>query len=223
MVIFDDKIEEINFLLERSRKKWHLDAVQWMDYDDVCQIIRIHISKKWHLWDQARKFGPWCNRVISHQISNLIRNNYSSFQKPCLKCPHYTSDTGCALTESKTQDTSCEIFAKWTKKKRNVHDIRLPLSIENQVIDQSVSFQNEFDYEYSINRLHFETLKRIECDDLRDVYKMIFIDEIDDDTIKAKGKVFNDLTESLKKKKLESLKKQFYDLAKSAVYEEDVF
>ena len=82
MFVFQDKIAEIDVLLERSRKKWHLDAVQWMDYDDVCQIIRLHVHKKWHLWDQTRTFGPWCNRVISHQITNLIRNHYTSFQKP---------------------------------------------------------------------------------------------------------------------------------------------
>ena len=49
---FEDKIEEIDQLLDVNRSKWQLDAIQWFDYDDVKQIIRIHINEKWDLWIQ---------------------------------------------------------------------------------------------------------------------------------------------------------------------------
>ena len=221
MFVFQDKITEIDALLERSRKKWHLDAVQWMDYDDVCQIIRLHISKKWHLWDQTRTFGPWANRVISHQITNLIRNNYTSFQKPCLKCPHYTSDNGCNFTETKVQDTSCDDYAKWSKKKKNNHDVKLTLSIENQVIDHAVCINNEFDYDHSVNRLHFEVMKRLSGDP-RKIYKALYIDERDEAFIILEPYFNDEKTDSQKNKKLELLKKSFYQVAQEVMREEDV-
>ena len=221
MFVFQDKIAEIDVLLERSRKKWHLDAVQWMDYDDVCQIIRLHVHKKWHLWDQTRTFGPWCNRVISHQITNLIRNHYTSFQKPSLKCPNYTSDNGCNFTKSGVQDTSCDDYAKWSKKKKNNHDVKLTLSIENQVIDHAVCINNEFDYDHSVNRLHFEVMKRLEGD-YRKIYKAIYIDERDESFIILDPYFNDEKTDSQKNKKLELLKKSFYQVAQEVMREEDV-
>lgn len=221
MFEFPDKIQEIDMLLERSRKKWHLDAVQWMDFDDVCQIIRLHIFKKWHLWDQTRTFGPWCNRVISHQITNLIRNNYTAFQKPCLKCPHYTSDNGCGFTASGVQDTSCDDYAKWSKKKKNNHDVKLTLSIENQVIDHSVCINNEFDYDHGTNRVHFEMMKRLSKDH-RIIYKALYIDEREDSFIILEPFFDDEKTDSQKMKKLELLKKSFYQVAQEVMREEDV-
>ena len=32
---FEDKVEEINKALERKRGSWSLDAVNFIDYDDV--------------------------------------------------------------------------------------------------------------------------------------------------------------------------------------------
>ena len=223
MLAFEDKVGDIEELLQRNKHRWHLDAVQWMDYSDVCQIIRIHIHNKWHLWDQQRNFKPWCNTLICHQITNLIRNNYTTFQKPCLKCPHYTSDTGCALTESGHQDSSCEIYAKWSKKKKNVHDIKMPLSIENQVIDHVVSIDNDFDYDHSSNRLHFEVMKRLK-DKHRKVYKLLYIDELDDSCVtKEMDAISSDQNENPKYKHLDGLKKRFYEIAQQVMKEEDIF
>ena len=72
MVEYNDKIDEINELLIKLRNKWRLDSIQWMDYDDVSQHIRLHIWRKWDKWNQERPFAPWCRTVISNQIINLI-------------------------------------------------------------------------------------------------------------------------------------------------------
>ena len=39
----------------------------WVDFDDVCQIIRAHIHKKWDQWDQSRPIKPWLNKIIANQ------------------------------------------------------------------------------------------------------------------------------------------------------------
>ena len=36
-------LQNLDELLKKYRAKWHLNALAWLDYDDVCQIIRIHI------------------------------------------------------------------------------------------------------------------------------------------------------------------------------------
>ena len=85
---FEDKREDLDQLLLKYRPKWQLSALAWLDYDDVCQIIRLHVYNKWHLWDQSRPFKPWASMIISNQIKNLIRNNYTSFANPCLRCQY---------------------------------------------------------------------------------------------------------------------------------------
>ena len=59
---FEDIIQEIEIALERKRSKWDLDAVAYIDYDDIKQIIMTHIYKKWHLWDQSKSVEPWLKR-----------------------------------------------------------------------------------------------------------------------------------------------------------------
>ena len=46
---FEDCIEKIDLEINKRRSRWNLTALSWMDFDDVSQIIRIHIFKKWHL------------------------------------------------------------------------------------------------------------------------------------------------------------------------------
>ena len=68
-----------------------------MDFEDVSQIIKIHIYKKWHLYNHSKPLRPWLNRIISNQLKNLIRNNYGNFAKPCVKCAASNQDEGCLL------------------------------------------------------------------------------------------------------------------------------
>ena len=70
---FEDCIDIIDTEITKRKNKWNLTALAWMDFDDVSQILRIHIFRKWHLYDQTKKLTPWINRIISNQIKNLIR------------------------------------------------------------------------------------------------------------------------------------------------------
>ena len=80
---FVDCLDMINTEIAKRRGKWQLDSISWMDYDDVAQILRFHIYRKWHLFDQTKNPKPWVRTIITNQIKNLIRNNYSNFVKPC--------------------------------------------------------------------------------------------------------------------------------------------
>ena len=79
---FEESIDFINQEIKKRRNKWCLTSLNWIDFDDVSQIIRIHIYEKWHLYDKDKPLGPWLNRIISNQIKNLIRNNYGNYSRP---------------------------------------------------------------------------------------------------------------------------------------------
>ena len=113
---FEDCIETIDVEINKRRGRWNLTALSWMDFDDVSQIIRVHIFKKWHLYDQSKSLAPWINTLISNQIKNLIRNNYGNYCRPCLKCAAAESDSLCYIYG--TQNSSCPLFAQWEKLKR---------------------------------------------------------------------------------------------------------
>jgi len=130
---YEKHIATIDALLEKQRRKWMLKALAWMDYDDVKQIILIHIFKKWHLYDQSKAVEPWANRIIANQIRNLLRNNYKNYARPCLNCPHSAGGDECLLTKSGMQDESCAIFQKWSQKKKTGYNLKLPVSLENHV------------------------------------------------------------------------------------------
>ena len=79
--------EVIDQIIKKRQAKWKLKAITWFDFEDIEQIIKLHIYNKWHLWDQSRAIEPWVNRIVTNQIRSIIRNHYSSFAKPCLSCP----------------------------------------------------------------------------------------------------------------------------------------
>ena len=108
---FENCIEDINREIAKRRNKWNLTALCWMDFEDVSQILRIHIHKKWHMYDPEKPLGPWVNRIISNQIKNLIRNNYGNFARPCLKCAAAEGVDLCSIYGK--QDTSCPLYKHW--------------------------------------------------------------------------------------------------------------
>ena len=113
---FEDVFKEINTEIQKRKGKWNLTILSWMDFDDVAQIIRIHIYKKWHLYDPTKPLSPWLNRIISNQIKNLIRNNYGNYARPCVKCAAAENERSCVIYGSQCSD--CPLYAHWTKSKK---------------------------------------------------------------------------------------------------------
>ena len=94
---FEDHLDLIDEEIRKRRGKWNLKSLAWMDFDDVSQIIKFHIFKKWHLYDPAKPLGPWLNKIISNQIKNLIRNNYGNYSRPCLRCAAAEGENLCII------------------------------------------------------------------------------------------------------------------------------
>jgi hypothetical protein len=128
---FEDKIDVIEAELNKKRERWKFNFVHDVDFDDVKQIILIHISKKWDKWDQERPIEPWLSKVINHQINNLIRNTFGKLAPPCYGCPFNMGGDECLFCSSGIKSQECSQFSKWTKTKKGGYDMRMAVSIDS--------------------------------------------------------------------------------------------
>lgn len=221
---FEDKREDLDQLLLKYRPKWQLSALAWLDYDDVCQIIRLHIYNKWHLWDQSRPFKPWASMIISNQIKNLIRNNYTSFAKPCLRCQYNMGGTLCDWTKSGDQDRTCADFEKWKKKKERAYNIKLPLTLDDGVATQNTSsIKDQVDYKLSSDRLHELVMGQL-SERHKAIYAMLYIDHKDETEVAEKFGFKGDSTKrkTIRYKQISNLKKKFYRIAIKIMEDNDI-
>jgi hypothetical protein len=153
---FEDKISEINQEINKRRHKWNLTTLAWMDFSDVSQILRIHIYKKWNLYDPKKPLAPWVNRIVSNQIKNLIRNNYGNYSRPCLRCAAAEQEDGCTIYAS--QCSKCPLYAKWEKSKKSAHDIKLPVALENHTQEVHNIIEDEIDIEKTAKKLKIKAV-----------------------------------------------------------------
>lgn len=169
---FEENIDFINEEILKRKPKWNLTAINWMDFDDVSNIIRAHIYKKWHLYNPEKSLGPWLNRLISNQIKNLIRNNYTNYAKPCIRCAAAEDNTGCDIYEAQGED--CPLYREWARTKKSAYDIKLapPISSSQSVKSQE---SQHFDYETNI-KIFNEKIKEILKPHEYKIYYLLFIE-----------------------------------------------
>lgn len=170
---FEKSIHLINSEINKRKNKWTLSALNWIDFEDVSQIIRFHIYKKWELYDPKKPILPWINRIISNQIKNLIRNNYGNYARPCLKCAAAIGENGCRIYGN--QDSGCPMFKNWYKTKKNAYDLKMAVSIEDHSFEINNQTCNAHDIKKASENLHAkmeETLRPIEWK----VYQLLYIE-----------------------------------------------
>lgn len=228
---FEDMYAIIDDIIKKRKTKWRLKAITWFDFEDIEQIIKLHIFKKWHLWDQSRPIEPWVNRIATNQIRNIIRNNYTSFAKPCLSCPFNSSkgiehvyENACGFTQSKTQCNECPLYAKWEKIKKPAYDLKMTVSLENHK-NYHLNFESAVDYDYKSaeNKLH-SLMKQNLNDKQFLVYKMFFIDHLTDDQV-AKILKFktNERGRKAGYKQIKNLKRMLFLRAQKLINDNDLF
>ncbi len=175
---FEDHIEQIDAEIKKRKSKWNLTALSWMDFDDVSQILRIHIFKKWHLYDPQKPLNPWINRIISNQIKNLIRNNYGNYCRPCLKCAAAESGDLCYIYGK--QSEACPLFANWMKTRKQAYDAKLPVSINDHEIEINAAEYSDIDIFALMEKLN-EKMKEILKSSEWKIYKALYIDNMSEE------------------------------------------
>ena len=228
---FEDMYDIIDQVIKKRKNKWKLKAITWFDFEDIEQIIKLHIFRKWHLWDQTRAIEPWVNRIVTNQIRNIIRNNYTSFARPCLSCPFNQNresengpDMSCGFTISGKQCNECPLFAKWEKVKKSAYDVKITVSLENHK-NYFMNFESSTNYDYkeAEKKLH-DLMKNNLSDKHFFIYKMFFIDNLTDDQI-ARILRFktNEKGRKAGYKQIKNLKKMLYNKAQFLLKDNDLF
>lgn len=222
---YEDQIDVINQEIRKRRNKWFLDSIPWIGFEDVEQIIRVHIYQKWDKWDQKRDLKPWINKIITNQFKNILRNYYLNFAKPCSNCPFDTSAGGenfCSFTKSGFQDKTCPLYAKWEKGKKGAHDVKIPLRLDAQEYESSIFTGENFQVDNAIVAVQ-KYLKEDLSERHFKIYQMLFIENRSEDEVaKYLGYKSNEEGRSAGYKQIKNMRKFFKERVVRIIKNKDI-
>lgn len=222
---YEDQIDIINEEIKKRKHKWFLDSMPWISFEDVEQIIRLHIYQKWDKWDQKRELKPWINKIITNQFKNILRNFYLNFAKPCSNCPFDTSiggDNLCSFTKSGSQDSSCPLYKKWEKSKKSAHDVKIPLRLDAQEYESNTFSVNNFNVDHAILKVQKHLKKELSERHYR-IYEMLFIQNLnEDDVAKELGYKTNEQGRKAGYKQIKNMRKMFKEKVIKIIKNQDI-
>ena len=225
---YSDCASTIDEELVKRRGAWFLHSLSWMDYDDVCQIIRAHINKKWDLWDQKRPLAPWINKIITNQIKNILRNNYSSFVKPCVQCPfnqsgHSDEQALCGFTKSGAQDNSCPLYKKWEKTKKSAYDIKMAVTLEHHTQEVCSQPADDISIDDAEKKLH-KKMETVLNERQYKIYTLLFVEHLEEEDVALQmGYKTTEKGRKAGYKQIKNLKKLFREKAERLLKTQDIF
>jgi uncharacterized protein (DUF2164 family) len=222
---YEDQAEIINQEIKKRKSKWFLDSMPWVSFEDVEQIIRLHIYQKWDQWDQKRELKPWINKIITNQFKNILRNYYLNFAKPCSNCPFDTSIGGenlCSFTKSGAQDNTCPLYAKWSKSKKNAHDVKIPLRLDAQEYESAEFSVNTFNVDSAIVKVQ-GYLKQELSEKHYKIYTMLFVENMTEDAVaKELGYKTNEQGRRAGYKQIKNMRKFFKEKVIKIIKNNDI-
>jgi RNA polymerase sigma factor (sigma-70 family) len=222
---YEDKVDIINEEIRKRKNKWFLDSMPWISFEDVEQIIRLHIYQKWDKWDQKRELKPWINKIITNQFKNILRNYYLNFAKPCSNCPFDSSIGGehlCSFTKSGAQDTTCPLYAKWAKSKKSAHDVKIPLRLDAQEYENSSFSVDSFNVDNAIIKVQ-KQLKNDLSERHYQIYDMLFIqNKSEEEVAKFLGYKSNEKGRTAGYKQIKNMRKFFKEKVISIMQNKDI-
>ncbi len=180
---FEDALPTIYKLIKQKQYKWILKGITHLDYDDVTQIIVIHVFSKWGQFNNDKgRLESWVNAIISNQLINLGRNIFYNSSRPCLKCACNQGETLCEITKSGLQCAECPIYAKWEKGKKSAFNVKQAVPLPNHELEVHNIPSQEINYDKSIEIFHKEMEKVLNTHEFR-IYKMLFIEHLSEEEI----------------------------------------
>ena len=220
MATFEENINIIDEEIAKRRNKWNLSSLSWIDYDDVSQIIRIHIYEKWSQYDQTKSLRPWLNRVITNQLKNIIRNNYTNYSRPCLRCAAAEDCNSCRIYS--TQCNDCPLYAYWEKRKQSAYNLKIPLALENHQQEVHSVHDDFIDYEEKIKKLNKKMKEILKPTELL-VYESLYIKEEDELSVAKKlGFKTSEAKRSPGYKQIQNIKKNIIKKVRSLISKGDL-
>jgi len=217
---FEDSYAIISKEISKKRYKWTLNSLNWLGWEDVSQIILLHIYEKWHLYNQDKPLQPWLGAIISNQIKNIIRNNYSNYTRPCLKCKAAEVNDSCKIY--KNECSNCPLFAEWEKRRKSAYDVKIPVSIENHSNEVYEISEDSHGFERNVREMHAKMKKILKPIEYK-VYKGLFIDNESEEILaKRLGYISNEKNRIPGYKQIKNIKKSIIIKAKKCIFNEEV-
>ncbi len=218
---YEDYSDVINEEIAKKRYKWNLSSLAWMDYEDVSQILRFHIFKKWHLYNPEKNIKPWIRTIISNQIKNLVRNNYTNFVKPCNKCDAAKEEDGCDIY--KKQCNLCPLYKNWEKNKKAGFAAKMPQPLENYKQEAYHIENNEtIDIEKTAQLLHNKMRLLLKPHEWK-IYTFLYVDHLDElQAAKKMGYKTSEKNKSPGYKQIKNVKKKIISKVKEVLNSDDI-
>jgi len=220
LLTFEDCYDTISREINKKKYKWTLSSLSWLGWEDISQILLIHINEKWPQYNQNKPLCPWLSAIISNQIKNIVRNNYSNFTRPCLKCKAAEPNDGCKIYE--TQCAGCPVFAIWEKRRKPAYNVKVPVSIESHTNEVYNMSETQFTLERNVESIHRkmrEILKPLEYK----VYEGLFIkNETEESLAKRLGYISNEKNRTPGYKQLKNIRKVIIAKAKRCLANEEL-
>ena len=219
---FEDCIDIVEEAIKKQRSRWRLNCISWFDFEDVEQVIKLHIYKKWDMWDQTRPLAPWVNIIVTNQIRNLVRNHYGNYIKPCVNCSHNLSDNHCSFTNSGIQDGECPQYRKWERTKKPAFDLKVAVSTEDHLYEIGSNTSRDVQFDDCIAKLNYYMEKTL-TDIHYKAYSMLFFEEAsEEDVAKFMGYKTNEKKRKAGYRQVKNLKKMFAQKAAEIIKDNDI-
>ncbi len=227
---FEDISDELDTILRGKRGFWNLEAICHVSYDDICQIIRLHIHSKFNQWDQSLPFSGWAVEIVTNQIINLREQYYGKYAPPCRKCSEDLGSNLCAKTESGIKCSECPLFSKWEQKKEAAYRIVLAESADKSYYDEEegegrikIEAAQSPDYFLASARLH-ELVMRGLNERMKKVYRLLYIESRSDDYVaKELGFLTNEKGKRPGYRSIWGMKRTLIARAKEVMKNTDIF
>jgi DNA-directed RNA polymerase specialized sigma24 family protein len=163
--------------IAKRKKRWLLNRVNHIDYDDISQIIKLHIFNKWSKWDQSQPILLWLNKIITNQSINCIRNLYSSKACICSSCP-LNLGGGLCREYGNTRSKDCQTYNIWaSSKKFDKEQINFPTSLHEleENAQEKLVCQNSINLMYDTDRFHELMIANLTTTQ-KEVYTYLYIE-----------------------------------------------
>lgn len=146
---YEDCLDVINNEINKRYGRWRLPHL--MEFADVAQTLRLHIWKKWHLYNPKYPLANWLSRIISNQLKNLLRNLTTGTGRPCEGCIYNQPGDGCAKYEVKSHH--CGLYARWLHKTHKSISIVSPIAGDEHFAHLEDNYVS-MDWDKHIQALH---------------------------------------------------------------------
>ena len=180
-------------MVSKKVKNWHV-GIAWYDAQDVKQEILTHIEKQWGKWEQSKSnVERYWQSVIHNQFINKLRDWHFKYQPPCVKCPYnvvsFDATEAKALCSrpngSGVKDCGCELYAKWSKTKRDRVHLHYTVSDEFHQNEESVVAECSEDVDFRLDNF-IEKMKLKLNKRQFEIFSMIFLEKLEWQTVAQK-------------------------------------